>query len=256
MHRLVICVVACILSTSAQSFESVWVWLASYRILEPSCRSDIQLALKGLATSNLEDAIEIARQREVAFTAKVKTAGDTARAQKELDAYHLVMVTQLEAGLKTMGCSTVVQKLGLTLPKPMTKEQLAEMARSTPLQSSERTDAIPAVDRIGTKAAYHLQKVITLNITQKKSCDPGSLRVTLLNEVDRTPPDAPPFVGQLRTYNERWEIVCDGEAEVNTVTFHQDARRWRSYKVEHAPRKSASNDAPPVEPALRKGLQN
>lgn len=256
MRRLVICIAGCILCTSVQAFESTWVWLASYRILEPSCRSDIQSALKGLSTSDLEEAIEIARQREVAFTSKVKTAGDAARAQKELDDYRLVMVAQLEGGLKTMGCPKVIQKLGLNLPKAMTKEQITEMVRSAPLPSSERTDAIPAVDRIDTKAAYQLQKILTLNITQKKSCDLSSLRVTLLSEVDRTPPDAPPFVGQLRTYNERWEIVCDGEAEVNNVTFHQDARRWRSYKVEHAPRKSVSNDAPPVEPALRKGLQN
>lgn len=256
MHRLVICVVICILSTSALAFESTWVWLASYRILESSCRSEIQAALKGLSTSDLEEAIEIARQREVVFTSKVKTAGDAARAQKELDDYHLVMVSQLEGGQKTMGCPQVIQKLGLNLPKPMTKEQITEMVRSAPLQSSERTDAIPAVDRIGTKAAYQLQKIITLNITQKKSCDLGSLRVTLLNEVDRKPSDAPPFVGQLRTYNERWEIVCDGEAEVNTVTFHQDARRWRSYKVEHSARKSVSNDPSSTEPALRKGLQN
>lgn len=166
------------------------------------------------------------------------------------------MVAQLEGGLKTMGCPRVIQKLGLNLPKPMTKEQITEMVRSAPLQSSERTDAIPAVDRIGTKAAYQLQKIITLNITQKKSCDLKPLRVILLNEVDRTPRDAPPFVGILRTYTERWEIVCDGEAEANIVTFHQDARKWRSYKVEHSARKSASNDASSAAPVLRKGLQN
>ncbi|WP_126114548.1 MULTISPECIES: hypothetical protein [unclassified Bosea (in: a-proteobacteria)] len=158
MRRLVICVVGCILCTSVQAFESTWVWLASYRILEPSCRSDIQSALKGLSTSDLEEAIEIARQREVVFTSRVKTAGDAARAQNELDDYHVVMVAQLEGGLKTMGCPRVIQKLGLNLPKPMTKEQVTEMARSAPLQSSERTDSIPAADRIGTKAAYQLQK--------------------------------------------------------------------------------------------------
>jgi hypothetical protein len=256
MRRVVICVVVCILSTSAQAFESAWVWLASYRILEPNCRSDIQLALKGLSTSDLEEAIEIARQREVVFTSKVKTAGDAARAQKELDDYYAVMVAQHEAGLKTMGCAMAVQKLGLSLPKPMTREQITAVARSAPIPSSERTDAIPARDRVGTKAAYQLQKIIILSVTQKKNCDLTSLRVTLLNEVDRTPRDAPPFVGTLRTYNERWEVVCDGETEASIVTFHQDARKWRSYKIEHSARKSAGNDASPPAPALRKGLPN
>jgi hypothetical protein len=256
MRRLVICVAVCVLSTSVQAFESAWVWLASYRILEPSCRPDIQLALKGLSTSDLEEAVEIARQRELVFTSKVKTAGDAARAQKELDDYYAVMVAQHEAGLKTMGCAKAIQKLGLNLPKPMTREQITTAARSVPISSSERTDAIPAIDRVGTKAAYQLQKIITQSITQKKNCDPTSLRVTLLNEVDRTPRDAPPFVGMLRTYSERWEVVCNGETEASIVTFHQDARKWRSYKIEHGTRTSASNDASQPEPALRKGLPN
>lgn len=235
------------------AFESNWQHFESYRILAGACPDEIRTAMKGLPVSELDEGIAIIRERETAFIVKIGAASDMVQANSRLDSYRSEMVRQLDEAVKSMGCEKAIQRLGLAIPRPVTGQQIAELARAVPIPTSERTDAIPVADRIGTKAAYPLQKIITRTITLKKQCDLTTLKATALKETVLEAVNPPPFVGVLKSFEERWDLICDGKESSAVVTYSQDARKWRNYKIEAKNNASVKAD---VERSggLRKGL--
>lgn len=239
----------------ARAADSLWVLLESYRIAEPLCREEIGAALKGLSVADLGEATTIIRDRELAVIAKVKTAGNSEAARIALDDYRENITRQIGEGIAAKGCAAVIKQLGLDMPKPVTKAQITELARSVSIGSTERTDTIPVADRVGTMAAYPLQKILTLILTKDTGCDARSLKVTVLNEVAETAANAPPFVGTPKAYEERWQMQCAGEPRDFRVSFRQDARKWRSYKTETkraSPAADNASAAAPLRPPIEK----
>ncbi len=253
MRMFLTCTAICLSAFPARAFESNWQYFESYRILAGVCPSEIQTAMRGLPVSELDEAVAIIREREAVFTVKIGAAGDIAEAHSKLDAYRREMVRQLDEAVKSMGCETAIQRLRLAIPKPVTGQQVAELARSVPIPSSERNDAIPVADRIGTNAAYPLQKIITRTMTDKKQCDLSTLKVTTLKETIKEAVNPPPFVGVLNSFEERWDVNCSGNNLSAVVTYSQDARKWRSYKVEMKDKASEKADVA-TSGGLRKGL--
>jgi hypothetical protein len=232
MRMFLACTAIFLSALPARAFESNWQYFESYRILAGACPSEIQAAMRGLPVSELDEAVAIIREREAVFTVKIGAAGDIAQAHSKLDAYRGEMVRQLDEAVKSMGCEKAIQRLRLAIPKPVTGQQVAELARSLPIPTSERNDTIPVADRIGTNAAYPLQKIITLIMIDKKQCDLTTLKATVLKESVKEAKNPPPFVGVLKSFEERWDINCSGNKLSAVVTYSQDARKWRSYKVE------------------------
>lgn len=253
MRTILTCTLVLLSQTSAMAFDSVWQRLESYRILAGSCSSDIQMALKGLPVADLDEPVAIIYEREAAFTASIGHSGSIIQARKALEDYRNEMVRQISDAVKSMGCGRAIQSLRLAMPKPVTKQELIDFVRSVPIPTSERTDTIPAAERIGTKAAYPLQKIITRAIIDKKQCDLATLKATGLKETAREAINPPPFVGVLKTHEERWDVACEGKNLTTLVTFVQDARKWRTYKIETKGNVDEKADAA-IDGGLRKGL--
>lgn len=253
MRTILTCTLVLLSQTSTMAFDSVWQRLESYRILAGNCSPEIQMALKGLPVADLNEPIAIIYEREAAFTASIGHSGGIIQARKALDDYRSEMVRQISDAVKSMGCSNAIQSLRLTMPKPITKQELIDFVRSVPLPASERTDAIPAAERIGTKAAYPLQKIITRAMTDKKQCDLTTLKATVLKETAREAINPPPFVGVSKFHEERWDVFCEGKNLTALVTFVQDARKWRTYKIETKDNVSEKADVA-TKGDLRKGF--
>ena len=253
MRTLATCVLLWISASSAYAFDSAWQRLESYRLLAGSCSPEIQKSLKGFQVADLDEPIAVIYEREANFVSSISKPGNIVQARRAMDDYRIEMVRQLDEAVKTLGCEKAIQRLGLDIPKPITKQQMIEFVRSVPIPTSERTDSIPAIDRIRTKAAYTLQKIITRALIDKKQCDLATLKVSVVKETPREAINPPPFVGVPKSHEERWDIVCDGSNLTASVTFVQDARRWRNYKIET--KNSASENADAVTSGgLRKGL--
>ena len=253
MRTRATCVLFWISASSAYAFDSAWQRLESYRILAGSCSPEIQKSLKGFQVADLDDPIAVIYEREANFISSISKPGNIVQARKAMDDYRIEMVRQLDEAVKTLGCEKAIQRLGLDIPKPITKQQMIEFVRSVPIPTSERTDSIPAIDRIGTKAAYPLQKIITRTLIDKKQCDLATLKASVVKETPKEAINPPPFVGVPKSHEERWDIVCDGNNLTALITFVQDARKWRNYKIETKNSASEKADAA-TSGGLRKGL--
>lgn len=253
MRTLAVCVLFWTSTASAYAFDSAWQRLESYRILTGSCSSEVEKALKGFHVADLDEPIAIIYEREANFVSSISNPTGIVQARKAMDNYRNEMVRQLDEAVKSMGCEKAIQHLRLDIPKPVTKQQMIEFVRSVPIPTSERTDSIPAIDRIGTKAAYPLQKIITRTLIDKKQCDLATLKASVVKETPREAINPPPFVGVPKSHEERWDIVCDGNNLTALITFVQDARKWRNYKIETKNSASEKADAA-TSGGLRKGL--
>ena len=233
MRRALIAMPILLCSLPAQAFESLWVHLEVLRALEPLCPAEMRRAMGSLSAASLEAPNRIIRRRETEFTARVKTGGNFAAADREMTAYAASVAEQVRQGVAKVGCTTLMTQFGLLTGTPPTLEQFMEAVRTTPLPSSERPAEIPAEDRIGTEAAYPLQRILLDAATKDRICDRGSVRVTPIGRTPLDAKNAPPFVGTPTQYEERWQILCDGREMAFHVSFQQDARHWRAYKVQH-----------------------
>src|SRR5215207_6149679 len=185
----------CILVQGAYALESLWVGLEAYRVLEPLCPTETRQALGNISVSFLDEPIGIIRKRETEFTARVKTNGDLEAADKALSAYLASIHNQVRDGVAAIGCAKAMTRLGLLSAKPLTFEQIMNGARNAPLPTTERSEAIPEKERIATRAAYPLQRILLKTATEGKACDNSSVKVTLINDKPLDAQNAPPFVG-------------------------------------------------------------
>jgi hypothetical protein len=233
MRRALIAITILLCPPPAQAFESLWVHLEVLRALEPLCPAEMRRAMGALSVAALEAPNRIIRRRETEFTARVKTGGDFAAADRQMTAYAASIATQVRDGVANAGCTTLMTRFGLLTGTPPTLEQFMDAVRNTPLPSTERPDEMPAEDRIGTEAAYPLQRILLDLATKDRTCDRRSVQVMRMGKTSLETKNTPPFVGTPMQHEERWRILCDGRDTAFRVSFQQDARHWRAYKLQH-----------------------
>lgn len=221
---------------SAKS-QSFWVDLETGKVIARVCPEGYRAVFGDRKPEELDEPIAIIRARETLVTMEVSTKGDRKAAETAMEAYKANIARQIEEGAAQMGCDALLMTLGFKQPgRPVvapSREQLVQAARRSEIPSTARPADLPAEERIGTEAAYPLQRLLLTVFADPKdrACDPKTAKVTPFSRETIDAENVPPFVGTPTRFTETWSLRCKGEAREFKVEFTQDARSWKRYAI-------------------------